>query len=64
MQDDLIIAAKTFNRHILALEEVTKAIDKTNLTLNPKNCSFRKNINCIFGNDFLITWCNTRPQKN
>ena len=30
MPDDLIIAAKTFNRHILALEEVMKAIDKTN----------------------------------
>ena len=34
IHDDLIIAAKTFNEHNLALEEVMKAIDEANLTLN------------------------------
>ena len=36
IHDDLIIAAKTFNEHNLALEEVMKAIDEANLTLNQK----------------------------
>ena len=36
IHDDLIIAAKTFNEHHFALEEVMKAIDKANLTLNQK----------------------------
>ena len=39
---DLIITGKTFNEHNLALEEVMKAIDQANLTLNSKNCSFGK----------------------
>ena len=39
---DLIIATKTFNEHNLALDEVMKAIDQANLTLNHKNCSFGK----------------------
>ena len=35
IHDDLIIDAKTFNEHNLALKEVMKAIDKANLKLNP-----------------------------
>ena len=42
IHDGLIIAAKTFNEHNLALEEVMKAIDQANLTDNPKKCSFGK----------------------
>ena len=42
IHDDLIIAAKTFKKHNLTLQEVMKAIDQANLTLNPKNCSFGK----------------------
>ena len=42
IHDDLIISAKTFNEHNLAFEEVMKAIDQANLTLNPKKCSFGK----------------------
>ena len=36
IHDDLIIAAKTFNEHNLAFEEVMKAIDQANLTLLEK----------------------------
>ena len=42
IHDDLIIAVKTFNEHNLALEELIKAIDQANLTLNTKECSFGK----------------------
>ena len=42
IHDDLIIAAKTFKEHKLALEQVMKAIDQANLTLDPKKCSFAK----------------------
>ena len=42
IHDDLIIAVKTFNDHNLALEKVMKPIDKVNLTLNSKICSFGK----------------------
>ena len=33
IHDDLIIGAKTFNKHNLALEEVMKATDQANLTV-------------------------------
>ena len=42
IHDDLIIATKTSTKHNLALQEVMKVIDKANLTLNPKKCSFGK----------------------
>ena len=45
IHDDLIIGAKTFNKHNLALEEVMKAIDQANLTL--KN---------VFGKTEIVFW--------
>ena len=42
IHDNLIIAGKTFNEHNLTLQEVMKAIDESNLTLNLKKCSFGK----------------------
>ena len=62
IHDDLIIGTKTFNKHNLALEEVMKAIDQANLTVNPKQCSFGKTK--ILENDFLIKRRKTRPRKN
>ena len=53
MHDVLIVAAKTFYEHNLALQEVRKAIDKANLTLNPKKCSFEKR-NLHFGECFSL----------
>ena len=65
IHDDLIIAAKTFNKHNLALEEVIKALDPANLTLKitlhlTLKMFFWKNRNHILGNDFLIK----RRRKN
>ena len=42
IHDDLIIAAKTFNKHNLAIQDVMKAIDEANLILNLKNVLLKK----------------------
>ena len=42
IHDDRIIAGKIFNEYNLAIQEIMKAIDKANLKLNPKKCSFGK----------------------
>ena len=42
IHDDCITAGKIFNEYNLAIQEVMKAIDKANLKLNPKKCSFGK----------------------
>ena len=42
IHDDLIIAAKTFNEHNLAIQDVMKAIDEANLILNLKNVLLKK----------------------
>ena len=59
IHDDLIIATKTFNEHNLALDEVMKAIDQANLTLNPKKCSFGKTETAFWGTIFSL--CGVRP---
>ena len=42
IHDDLIIAAKTFNEHNLAIQDVMKAMDEANLILNLKNVLLKK----------------------
>ena len=63
IHDDLILAAKTFNERNLALEEVMKAIDKANLTLNPKKCSFGKTEISFWGMIFLSSGVRPDPKK-
>ena len=63
IHDDFIIAAKTFNEHNLALEEVMKAIDQANLTLNPKKCSFGKTEIAFWGMIFSSNGVRPDPEK-
>ena len=63
IHDDLIIAAKTFNEHNLALEEVMKAIDQANLTLNPKKCSFGKTKIAFWGTIISSKGVRPDPEK-
>ena len=42
IHDDLIIAAKTFNEHNLAIQDVMRVIDEANLILNLKNVLLEK----------------------
>ena len=63
IHDDLIIDAKTFNEHNLALKEVMKAIDKANLTLNPKKCSFGKTEIAFWGMIFSSSGIRPNPEK-
>ena len=63
IHDDLIIAAETFNEHNLALEEVMKAMDQANLTLNPKKCSFGKTEIAFWGMIFSSNGVRPDPEK-
>ena len=63
IHDDLIIASETFNEHNLALEEVMKAMDQANLTLNPKKYSFGKTEVAFWGMIFSSSGVITDPEK-
>ena len=63
VHDDLIVAAKTFNEHNLAFEEVMKVIDQANLTLNPKKCSFGKTAIAFWGMIFPSSGVRQDPEK-
>ena len=40
IQDDLVLATKTYEEHIELIGEVMKAVSRPGLTLNPDKCSF------------------------
>lgn len=42
IHDDIVIASKSVNQHLKALEQFMKAIRKSGLTLNPTKCEFAK----------------------
>ena len=63
IHDDPIIAAKAFNEDNLALEEMMKAIDQANLTLNPKKCSFGKTEISFWGMIFSSSDVRPDPEK-
>jgi hypothetical protein len=40
IHDDLVLATKTYEKHITLISEVMKAVSRSGLTLTPNKCSF------------------------